>query len=36
MVLLEYAVFVFTAESFNPFAIPAKISIKDGNRRRYH
>lgn len=36
MVLLGYTVFVFTAESFNPLAIPAKHSLKDGNRRRYH
>lgn len=36
MVLLGYAVFVFTAESYNPFAIPAKNNSKSADRRRYH
>lgn len=36
MVLLGYAVFVFTAESYNPFVIPAKNSSKIEKRRRYH
>lgn len=36
MVLLGYAVFVFTAETYNPFAIPAKNSSENGKRRRFH
>lgn len=36
MALLGYAVFVFMAENYKPFNVPAKNSSDDSNRRHYH